>query len=301
MERRTLLSLLSIGAAQFLVGCSSGSIPPGQPTQQRTPPTGGPTRPTGQPAQHPAPLAAGASGPADQGATVGSVSMSSGPALPPIPPPHPGPPKVVFQAPGQTRRIALTIDDGYAPEVVAAYVAFAQRSGIPITFQPNGCYEAIWGRHAAALRPLIEAGQVQIGNHTWTHRNLLARGRADADIRADVERNEEWIQRTFGITSRPWFRPPYGSHNSHVDGVVAEIGYTNIMIWNGSFGDSAVLTPEQLMNEARRYLQPGTIMLGHANHPTITGLFDQVQELIEQRQLEPVTLDTMFGTSRATG
>lgn len=235
------------------------------------------------------------------GPVTRSAPAPSGGSLPPIPPPHPGHPKVVFQAPGRTRQIALTIDDGYAPETVAAYVAFAQRTGIPITFQPNGAYEAIWNQHTAALRPLIEAGQVQIGNHTWTHRNLLARGRPDADIRADVERNEEWIQRTFGITSRPWFRPPYGSHNSHVDGVVAELGFTRIMIWNGSFGDSAVLTPQQLMDEARKYLKPGTIMLGHANHPTITGLFDQVEALIEERQLEPVTLDTMFGTSRAAG
>jgi hypothetical protein len=31
------------------------------------------------------------------------------------------------------------------------------------------------------------------------------------------------------------------------------------------------------------------------------GLFDQLQQLIADRNLQPVTLDTMFGTSRATG
>ena len=39
-------------------------------------------------------------------------------------------------------------------------------------------------------------------------------------------------------------------------------------------------------------------MLGHANHPTVLGLFDQIQQLIGQRGLTPVTLDEMFGTSR---
>ncbi len=206
---------------------------------------------------------------------------------------------MVFGAPAPTRQIAITIDDGYSPETVAGYVEFAQRSGIPITFSPNGAYREIWDRHADTLRPLIEAGQVQIGNHTWTHLNLL--GRADDAIRADIERNEEWINKTFGVTARPWFRPPYGSHDAHVDAVVAGLGFTKILIWNGSFGDSTVLSPGQLMDLARRYLQPGTIMLGHANHQTVLGLFDQIQQLIAERRLEPVTLDTMFRTSRAVG
>jgi peptidoglycan/xylan/chitin deacetylase (PgdA/CDA1 family) len=141
---------------------------------------------------------------------------------------------------------------------------------------------------------------VQIGNHTFSHRNLLGH-RTDADIRADVEKNELWIETTFGITSRPWFRPPYGSHNSHVDAVIGELGYTRILLWNGSFGDSTLITPAQLLGLATTYLRPGTIMLGHANHKTILGLFDSVEQLIEQRQLQPVTLDTMFGTSRASG
>jgi peptidoglycan-N-acetylglucosamine deacetylase len=42
-------------------------------------------------------------------------------------------------------------------------------------------------------------------------------------------------------------------------------------------------------------------MLGHANHPTILSLFPQVQAIIAQRNLQPVTLDEMFGTSRVIG
>jgi hypothetical protein len=42
-------------------------------------------------------------------------------------------------------------------------------------------------------------------------------------------------------------------------------------------------------------------MLGHANHPTVTELFPQILEIIQARNLQPVTLDTMFGTSRTTG
>jgi peptidoglycan/xylan/chitin deacetylase (PgdA/CDA1 family) len=227
-----------------------------------------------------------------------------GPALPlpPVPKPRPGPPETVISAPGgpgSTPQVALTIDDGYSPETVAGYVDFAERTGIPITFSPNGAYQHAWNPHAVRLRPLVEAGQIQIGNHTYSHEDMLGRG--NAAIRADIERNEEWIERTFGITARPWFRPPFGKHSVRTDELAGELGYTRILMWEGSFGDSRLLTPRVWMEQARQWLTGGRIVLGHANHPTVTHVFDQLLALIELRRLEPVTLDTMFGTSREAG
>jgi peptidoglycan-N-acetylglucosamine deacetylase len=83
--------------------------------------------------------------------------------------------------------------------------------------------------------------------------------------------------------------------------LAASIGYTNVLMWNGSYGDSALLRPRTLLNLAREYLHPGVIMLGHANHPTVTHLFPRIAEIIASRDLHPVTLDEMFGTSRRTG
>jgi hypothetical protein len=40
---------------------------------------------------------------------------------------------------------------------------------------------------------------------------------------------------------------------------------------------------------------------GHANEPTVLDVFDQILELLRERRLESVTLDEMFGTSRAVG
>jgi peptidoglycan-N-acetylglucosamine deacetylase len=220
-------------------------------------------------------------------------------ALPPIPPPHPGRPTIVSHASPSGGAVALTIDDGYNSEAVGAYVAFAARSGIPVTFSPNGINHHIWERHTERLLPLIAAGQVQIGNHTWSHPDL--RALPDAAVREQIERNEQWIQKTFGITSRPWFRPPFGLHNQRIDELAASLGFTKILMWNGTFGDATPIPPDELLDLARRWLHPGTIMLGHANHPTITHLFGQVQQLLAARHLHPHTLDQLFGTTRATG
>lgn len=202
-----------------------------------------------------------------------------------------GPPAAVA-----ARQIVLSVDDGYCNECVAGYASFAQRTGTHLTFSPNGLYSHAWAPQAPLLRPLIEAGQVQIINHTFNHPNLTTL--PAARIREELERNEAWIAKTFATTTLPYYRPPYGRHNPAVDDTAADLGLDHVVMWNGTLADSQVVTPQFLMDQARRYLQPGAIMLGHANHPTVLGLFDQLTALIRSQSLTPVTLDEMFGSRR---
>ncbi len=220
-------------------------------------------------------------------APLSQTSPVDGPRLPPT---------ELRRGPAGTRRIALTVDDGLCHRCVTGYVAFAQRTGIHLTFSPNGCYDHAWAPHADVLRPLIEAGQVQIMNHTFNHPDLTHL--PAAQVQQELDHNEQWITETFATTARPYFRPPFGAHNSRVDNLAADLGFHRVVMWNGSFSDSTLVTPQFLMDTARRYLNPGVIMLGHANHPTVLGLFDQIIQLIHDRQLQPVTLDEMFGTRR---
>jgi peptidoglycan/xylan/chitin deacetylase (PgdA/CDA1 family) len=260
LDRRTFFALLAVGLADVIAGCRAGSA--------AAPPVG-PASPPPEPPGWDQPT-------------------------PPTPGPTPaGPNRVLARGPtGGTPQIALTVDDGDNPEVVAGYVDFAVRTGIHLTFSPNGVYNRSWAPHASQLQPLIERGQVQIINHTFSHHDL--RKMTDPQIRAELERNEQWVGKTFGTSTKPYYRPPFGFHNEHIDGLAGELGYHNTVLWSGSYGDSQVVTPQYLMAQATRYLQPGVIMLGHANHPTVLGLFDQLADLIRQRKLEPVTLNEMF-------
>ena len=119
-----------------------------------------------------------------------------------------------------------------------------------------------------------------------------------AQVQHELERNEQWIATIFATTARPYYRPPFGAHDSRVDNLAADVGFHRVVLWNGSFSDSTLVTPQFLMQNAHRYLHPGVIMLGHANHPTVLGLFDEILQLIHNRELQPVTLDEMFGTRR---
>jgi hypothetical protein len=40
--------------------------------------------------------------------------------------------------------------------------------------------------------------------------------------------------------------------------LAASIGYTNALMWNGSYGDSTPIRPREILRLARQYSRPGT-------------------------------------------
>jgi hypothetical protein len=50
-------------------------------------------------------------------------------------------------------------------ECAQAYAALAETTGIPITFNRNGCYGAIWSPLAKTLGPLIEGKDLGLAVH----------------------------------------------------------------------------------------------------------------------------------------
>lgn len=295
LDRRQLLTLLAAGTAAALAGCTRQSGPGGLlaagPVPQPAPVPPGTGRAARLVAQE---------GPATSPPTTAAGTASSSPATEPVTaPPETGIAQVVVQLPHAAAlagAVALTIDDGFSPDTVAAYVEFARASGVHLTFNPNGLYAYAWEPHAAVLRPLIEAGQVQIGNHTFSHKD--AKRLSKHRFEQELEKNEEWVQRAFGTTTRPWWRPPFGFHDQLTDQRAADLGWDRTLLWNGSFGDAAILTQAQLLHEAHTWLRAGTVMLGHANHPTVTHLYPQILEILTERGLTPRTLDEAFGTVR---
>jgi peptidoglycan/xylan/chitin deacetylase (PgdA/CDA1 family) len=200
-----------------------------------------------------------------------------------VPPPF-GP---VDRLPGEGTSLALTIDDGTNTEVVAAFAALAADTGIRLTFFPNGCYRS-WTDNARVLRPLIESGQVALGNHTWSHPDLTTLG--DAEVVEEIDRNRTFLSRTFGVRDTPFFRPPFGARTERTDRIAADLGHPTIAMWNGTLEDSRMLTGDQLMAAARRWFTAQAIVVGHANRPTVTTVYDDLLALIDERRLRTVTL-----------
>jgi peptidoglycan/xylan/chitin deacetylase (PgdA/CDA1 family) len=295
LGRRRFFELLAAGVALVAVGPSAAAGRLGRPARRSSPAPALVGEPIGAPADWWA-----ASSDSDASASAAEDGVPAGAAdQPALPAAGSGgaPSGVLWSGPRGVRQVALTLDDGTCAPCIAGYVEFAQSSGVHLTFNPNGAYAKLWTPSLVAdVRALVAQGQVQIGNHTWDHFNLTKL--SDAAIGAEINLNEEWINATFGTSSKPYLRPPFGAFDARVVEVAGAVGFPSIVMWNGTLGDATVESPQEIVSLAERWMQPGSIMLGHLNHPSVLDTFAQLQEIIASRGLAPVTLDEMFGTSR---
>ena len=114
---------------------------------------------------------------------------------------------VLTRLPGDGNQMALTVDDGTSVPVVGAFAQFCQDTGTRLTFFVNGVNTS-WSVNAPALRPMVDSGQIQMGNHTWSHPYLNRIGlSAVAD---QIRRNADFLTNTYGVNGTPFFRSPYG-------------------------------------------------------------------------------------------
>jgi peptidoglycan/xylan/chitin deacetylase (PgdA/CDA1 family) len=195
--------------------------------------------------------------------------------------------------PGKGTDLALTIDDGTSSDVVAAFTTFAADSGVRLTFFPNGCYRS-WTDNAAALRPLVDSGQVAFGNHTWSHPDLTTLG--DHEVADEITRNQKFLRTTFGVRDSPFLRPPFGARDERIDRIAADLGHPTVAMWNGTLDDSRVLSADELLAAARQWFTGQTIVVGHANRPTVTTVYGDLLDLIAERGLRTVNLADVWAT-----
>lgn len=203
----------------------------------------------------------------------------------------PVPEGTLTMLPGHRNLIALTVDDGTDTDVLKAYVLLAQRTGLRLTFFANGSTPS-WTDHAPLLRPLIDQGQAIIGNHTWSHSDLTRLN--DYEIADEIQRNEAFLTKLYGVNGRPFLRPPYGSHNARVDQMIGALGYPAVTMWWGSLGDSTPIPSQQILANARHWLRPQRLVIGHANHAGVLSEMDRIVDIIRERRLQPVHLADIF-------
>ncbi|MBV8863453.1 MAG: polysaccharide deacetylase family protein [Mycobacterium sp.] len=222
------------------------------------------------------------------GEVIPAASLSQPVPIERVPLPGGG---LLNKLPGDGNLLALTVDDGVNTDVVRLYTQFAKDTGVRLTYFVNGTYRS-WTDNLALLRPLIESGQIQLGNHTWSHPNLTKL--PVRRVAEQISRNDEFLRTTFGVDARPYLRPPYGRHNSTVDAVAAELGYTGITLWSGSLSDSTVVTEDYIVQMAQRAFAGQAIVIGHLNHLPVTHVYEQLRDLIRARNLRTVTLNDVF-------
>jgi peptidoglycan/xylan/chitin deacetylase (PgdA/CDA1 family) len=247
------------------------------------------------------------------GASSQAAQVPAPPAPPAPPPPPPWPPLlpppaqearillpgggVLSALPGPGDLLSLTLDDGVDTSVVRAYAQLAKDTGIRLTMFVTGVYSS-WTDNRELLMPLIESGQIQLGNHTWIHPDLTKL--TGARIADELRHTDQFIRDTFGVDATPYYRPPYGAYNDLVQSVAADLGYTQTALWDGNLGDDQILLPRDIIANAHKYYTAQSVVIAHLNHPPVTATYHELVDVIAQRNLRTVTLNDVFLKPEAT-
>jgi peptidoglycan/xylan/chitin deacetylase (PgdA/CDA1 family) len=119
--------------------------------------------------------------------------------------------------------VALTFDDGPAPNWTPRFLDVLAEAGVPATFFMVGRNVR---DHAGLVRDRLEGHEV--GNHTWAHRDLATMDLAA--IRDDLLRTHKTIQDLLGRTPT-LMRPPYGHLGGSTVLAADSLGY-DVVLWD---------------------------------------------------------------------
>jgi len=189
------------------------------------------------------------------------------------------------------KRIAWTVDDGSSTEGIKEYLDFMQEHDLRMTFFITSEYPG-WISNRVQVQELVDAGNLQLANHTHFHPSL--KGCSNGQIAEELTRCGKFIEDTFGVQAKPYFRPPYGHIDARVESVASELGYTSPIMWRGTLGDSARQRRNSIVQLGDKYIRDGAILLDHFNARTPKPVFDELFKKLEQRKLLTVTLDDVY-------
>jgi peptidoglycan-N-acetylglucosamine deacetylase len=210
-----------------------------------------------------------------------------------LPGPVPGKGRLVFNGPENVPKVALTFDDGSCEACIASVLTTLEQTGTPATLFPNGAYERFWDPHAEQIRKLVASGQLDLGNHTWSHNDV--RTMSAATLKGELQRNEDWMRINFGATSFPLFRPPFGTYNDAAVRRAGKWGWTATVTWSAGSRDWEGLDADAIVAELDKSVKAGSIILLHPNFATTAAALPRIIASIKAKGLQPVTLHALLG------
>lgn len=162
--------------------------------------------------------------------------------------------------------VAMTFDDGPHPQNTPRLLDMLRERNIKATFYVIGRNVDLY---PALTRRIVAEGH-EIGNHTYTHRNLTTLS-ADA-VRTEFNKTRDAIAKAAGVQPRT-MRPPYGAlRQDQRQWIHSEFGYPTIL-WSVDPRDWQRPGPSVVTSRILAGTTPGGIVLAHDLHaPTVDAM-----------------------------
>lgn len=145
--------------------------------------------------------------------------------------------------------VYLTFDDGPIPEVTPWVLDILRERGVKATFF---CVGDNVRKHPEVFRQVLDEGHM-VGNHTFNHlQGIKVRTKTYVD---NTEKADELIR-------SPYFRPPHGHLRLRQLFKISK--KYKVIMWDLVTRDySKWMTPEKTLENVRRYVRDGSIIVFH--------------------------------------
>ena len=201
--------------------------------------------------------------------------------------------RVLWRAPGNVPKVALTFDDGPHASSTPRILDALHRHQVKATF-------FLVGKHIESnptvAQDIVKAGH-EVGNHTFHHSLLFLL--SNNQILSEITRADELIRSLNGTEPR-FLRPPVGLFTKRMLNIAEQLGYQTVV------GDVYPRDPhrpgkEKIIKRVLTRTSAGSVIILHDGgnsrrvdrSQTLEALHDIIPGLIE-RELEFVTLSDLF-------
>jgi peptidoglycan-N-acetylglucosamine deacetylase len=166
----------------------------------------------------------------------------------------------VTHGPRDSRRVALSFDDGPDPEVTPAVLdALAKYSARATFFSIGRSLE----EQPRLARRLVAEGH-ELGNHSWRHSRWQNFFGAREQAR-EIEGGARAIAAVTGSYLKPLYRPPIGIKSPRLARAACRQQLT-LVAWSLHSRDTCTVDPKRISRRVLERIRPGDIVLMHDGH-----------------------------------
>lgn len=232
---------------------------------------------------------------------AGSEEVGAPPAPPSEPPaPEPCPPpeerRLQVAGRGEVVRgdpavpvIALTFDAGAGSGAIHELLDVLRDRGVPSTFFVAGAFA---DRYPDIVARIAEEGH-ELANHSYTHPDF--RTLSDQQMRVELRRGTQAIERAAGGPIAPLWRPPFGGRDDRVLRVVEEEGFRSIY-WTFDSGDWIEgTTAARIINTDLRRAVNGAVVVHHVSPVATARAMPTTIDELRRQGYKLVTVSELMG------
>jgi len=194
---------------------------------------------------------------------VGQVLLIPG-GTSPTSTPVSGSAQVVRKADTSSQTVYLTFDAGSDTGFTAQILDTLKANGVDAAFGVTGRWAE---QNPDLLRRIAQEGHTVI-NHSYDHPSFTGRSTnlpalTQAQRWDQLDKTESIIQGLAGVSTKPYFRPPYGDYDDSVNADVYARGYLYNVMWTvDSLGWNG-LAADAIVERCLSLAEPGAIYVFH--------------------------------------